>query len=418
MKKNWEIKKLGEVCEVIAGQSPEGKFYNQDKKGTPFYQGKKDFGLKYLDKPTVWTTVETKIALENDILMSVRAPVGDINICTSRVCIGRGLAAIRASEAVNNDFLFYFLLSIKSKITGKEGAVFASINRQEIAALQIPIPPLSEQKRIVKILDEKFAHLESLKANAQTNLQNAKDLFQSQLSQAFEQKDCHTDSGLLTQSQKKDFKDFPLGKSNPCGNKWKTVRLGDCGTFKNGMNFAATDSGYTIRSLGVGDFKDRYSIDDTETLSEISLKAAPSEDYLLHDGDIVFVRSNGNKELVGRCLLVYPKDIPTTYSGFCIRFRKDFDLLDADFLLHFMKAESSRKILNGKEGANISNLNQKILGDFEVPLPPLPEQKRIVKELDTLSKKVKALCTIYEKQIADCEELKQAYLQKAFDAGL
>ena len=252
----------------------------------------------------------------------------------------------------------------------------------------IPVPPLEEQKRIVKILDEKFALLESLKAASQTNLQNAKDLFQSQLTKAF---------------------------SNTT---WEKKRLGDCGTFTNGMNFAATDSGYTIRSLGVGDFKDRYSIDDTETLSEISLKAAPSEDYLLHDGDIVFVRSNGNKELVGRCVLVYPKDIPTTYSGFCIRFRKDFDLLDADFLLHFMKAESSRKILNGKEGANISNLNQKILGDFEVPLPPLPEQKCIVKELDTLSEKVRQLQKIYTKQIANCDELKQSYLQKAFEGEL
>ena len=173
-----------------------------------------------------------------------------------------------------------------------------------------------------------------------------------------------------------------------------------------------------FRSLGVGDFKDRYSIDNTETLSEISLKAAPSEDYLLHDGDIVFVRSNGNKELVGRCLLVYPKNVPTTYSGFCIRFRKDLDLLDADFLLHFMKAESSRKILNGKEGANISNLNQKILGDFEVPLPPLPEQKRIVKELDSLSEKVKALQNIYEQMLLGCEELKQSYLKKAFEREL
>ena len=184
------------------------------------------------------------------------------------------------------------------------------------------------------------------------------------------------------------------------------------------MNFASTDTGYTIRSLGVGDFKNLYKIDNTEQLSEISLKAAPSEDYLLKDGDIVFVRSNGNKELVGRCLLVYPKNIPTTYSGFCIRFRKDYDELDADFLLHYMKAESSRKILNGKEGANISNLNQKILGDFEVPIPPLSEQKLIVEQLDSLSEKTKALCAIYENQIADCEELKKSLLAKAFEGNL
>ena len=82
-----------------------------------------------------------------------------------------------------------------------------------------------------------------------------------------------------------------------------------------------------------------------------------------------------------------------------------------------MKAESSRKILNGKEGANISNL-KKILGDFELPLPSLPEQKRIVKELDTLSEKVRQLQEIYTKQIANCDELKQAYLQKAFEGEL
>ena len=269
------------------------------------------------------------------------------------------------------------------------GAAQKNLDMARFRELKISYPKsLEEQKRIVKILDEKIAQLETIKTNAQTNLQNAKDLFQSQLTRAF---------------------------SNTT---WEKKRLGDCGTFKNGMNFAATDSGYTIRSLGVGDFKERYSIDNTEILSEISLKAAPSEDYLLHDGDIVFVRSNGNKELVGRCLLVYPKDIPTTYSGFCIRFRKDFDLLDADFLLHFMKAESSRKILNGKEGANISNLNQKILSDFEVPLPPLPEQKHIVKELDTLSEKVKALQNIYEQMLLDCEELKQSFLCKAFAGEL
>jgi type I restriction enzyme S subunit len=139
---------------------------------------------------------------------------------------------------------------------------------------------------------------------------------------------------------------------------------------------------------------------------------------LLQDGDIVFVRSNGNKELVGRCLLVYPRDIQTTYGGFCIRFRKKIDALDADFLLHFMKSDSSRKILNGKEGANISNLNQKILGDFEIPLPPLSEQKRIVEQLDSLSQKVRQLEEIYTKQIANCDELKQSFLKKAFEGEL
>ena len=377
MKKDWEIKRLGDYCKIRTGKLDANAACENGR--YPFF-----------------TCSVTPLKINSysfDCECVLVAGNGDLNV---KYYEGKFDAYQRTYiiESVDKTildvhYLYSFLSSYIDELRKQSiGAIIKYIKLGNLTEAPIPVPPLEEQKRIVKILDEKFALLESLKAASQTNLQNAKDLFQSQLTKAF---------------------------SNTT---WEKKRLGDCGTFKNGMNFAATDSGYTIRSLGVGDFKDRYSIDDTETLSEISLKAAPSEDYLLHDGDIVFVRSNGNKELVGRCVLVYPKDIPTTYSGFCIRFRKDFDLLDADFLLHFMKAESSRKILNGKEGANISNLNQKILGDFEVPLPPLPEQKRIVKELDTLSEKVRLLQEIYTKQIANCDELKQAYLQKAFEGEL
>ncbi len=377
MKKDWEIKRLGDYCKIRTGKLDANVACENGR--YPFF-----------------TCSVTPLKINSysfDCECVLVAGNGDLNV---KYYEGKFDAYQRTYiiESVDKTildvhYLYSFLSSYIDELRKQSiGAIIKYIKLGNLTEAPIPIPPLEEQKRIVKIIDEKFAHLETIKANAQTNLQNAKDLFQSQLTKAF---------------------------SNTT---WEKKRLGDCGTFKNGMNFAATDSGYTIRSLGVGDFKDRYSINNIETLSEISLKAAPSEDYLLHDGDIVFVRSNGNKELVGRCLLVYPKDNPTTYSGFCIRFRKDFDLLDADFLLHFMKAESSRKILNGKEGANISNLNQKILGDFEVPLPPLPEQKRIVKELNTLSEKVRQLQKIYTKQIANCAELKQSFLQKAFEGEL
>ena len=405
MRKDWEYIKLSDACTIHGRIGWQGLTRAEHRRsgdyllitGTDFTEDNK-INLNtcvYVDEFR-YTQDENIQIRKNDLLITKDGTLGKLALITEDLpkpaTLNGGIFVIR--DKINKLYPPFLLNYMKSDAFRKiihnhrTGSTVPHLTQNMLVNFPIPIPPLKEQKRIVKILDEKFAQLETIKVNAQTNLQNAKDLFQSQLAKAF---------------------------SNTT---WEKKRLGDCGTFKNGMNFAATDSGYTIRSLGVGDFKDRYSIDDTETLSEISLKAAPSEDYLLHDGDIVFVRSNGNKELVGRCLLVYPKDIPTTYSGFCIRFRKDFDLLDADFLLHFMKAESSRKILNGKEGANISNLNQKILGDFEVPLPPLPEQKRIVKELDTLSEKVRQLQEIYTKQIANCDELKQSYLQKAFDAGL
>ena len=159
----WKTVKLGDVATVIAGQSPKGEHYNKEARGTPFYQGKKDYGETYLNEPTVWTDVVTKLAEKDDILMSVRAPVGALNIATQKICIGRGLAAIRPSTEILHDYLFYSLLLISHQLEGSAGAIFNSINKAQIEAIQIPLPPLAEQQRIVAKLDA--ANTEFRKAN-------------------------------------------------------------------------------------------------------------------------------------------------------------------------------------------------------------------------------------------------------------
>ena len=117
--------------------------------------------------------------------------------------------------------------------------------------------------------------------------------------------------------------------TNPKG--WTAKPLLDMGYCKNGMNFHTGDSGIEMHCLGVGDFKDLSVIDGTESLPVISLNEAPPEESMLKDGDIVFVRSNGNKALVGRCLVVYPRNTPTTYSGFCIRYRLTSNEVDTAY---------------------------------------------------------------------------------------
>lgn len=144
---------LGEVCEVIAGQSPEGKYYNDRGNGFPFYQGKSEFTDKFLGEPRQWTIKVTKKAQVDDIVMSVRAPVGPVNIATQEICIGRGLAAIRPNKA-NPMFLFNFLKSIESQIKGNGGAVFDSISRKQIEKIKIPLPPLEVQKQLVAEADK------------------------------------------------------------------------------------------------------------------------------------------------------------------------------------------------------------------------------------------------------------------------
>ncbi len=167
---------LGEVAEVIAGQSPEGKYYNENGEGIPFYQGKTEFTEIYLGKPKKWTSKITKVAERNDILMSVRAPVGPVNIATEKICIGRGIASIRAKE-IDKMFLFYFLKSIEDKIRGGGGAVFDSINKKQIEEIKIPLPSLEIQQKLVaeaeeeqKIIDVNKKLIEIMEGKIEANI--------------------------------------------------------------------------------------------------------------------------------------------------------------------------------------------------------------------------------------------------------
>ena len=147
----WKLVKLGEVAEIVAGQSPKSEFYNEIQKGLPFYQGKKEFGDKYLLEPTIWTEKVTKQSIKGDILMSVRAPVGNVNINPfERICIGRGLAAIRAKDNVLPNYLFNFLDNNQLLFIGHKGMSFDSISTSdELPEIKIPLPPPDVQKQIV-----------------------------------------------------------------------------------------------------------------------------------------------------------------------------------------------------------------------------------------------------------------------------
>ena len=188
---------------------------------------------------------------------------------------------------------------------------------------------------------------------------------------------------------------------------WETKSLFDLGYCKNGMNFHKGDHGVEIHCLGVGDFKDRSTIHEVENLPFVALNESPDPDYLLQDGDIVFVRSNGNKELVGRCLAIYPANVPVTYSGFCIRYRLTSEEASVAYLLRVLKADSVRKKMAGR-GANIQNLNQQTLSQLAIPLPPLSLQNQFaafVAEVDKskfeLEKALSELTATYKRIIAE-----------------
>ena len=380
MKTNWQTKKLGDICKVVAGQSPEGKFYNKSGKGLAFYQGKKDFGEKFIEKPTNWTTKITKEAEKDDILMSVRAPVGPTNFATQKICIGRGLAAIRVGKEIDKDFLFSFFKMFEDKLIGNSGAVFDSVNKTQIENIQIPLPPLPEQHRIVKILDVVFADVAKAKENAKKNLQNAKDLFESYLQSIFA-------------NPGKDWEEKRLGdigKVSMCKRVFKhqTTKTGDIPFYKIGT-FGKEPNAYISNKI-YNEFRKKFSfpkkgdilISASGTIGRrVKYDGKPA---YFQDSNIVWIDNNENQIL-------------------------------NDYLYHFYGACN----WDSTKGATISRLYNDNLKQIKISFPKsISEQKAIVAKLDALSAETKKLEVIYKQKLADLEELKKSVLKRAFNGEL
>lgn len=156
-----EVMRLKDCCTIIAGQSPESKYYNTTGEGLPFFQGKADFGELY-PAIRVYCSQPTKIAEKDDILLSVRAPVGPTNLAPCKVCIGRGLTAIRPSEVLLTRYVLLFFRYFEAQLASKgTGTTFKAITQDVVKNLEIPIPPLSEQERIVARIEELFSLLDA-----------------------------------------------------------------------------------------------------------------------------------------------------------------------------------------------------------------------------------------------------------------
>lgn len=175
---------LADIADVTMGQSPKSEYYNSEKNGMPFLQGNRTFGKKYPTFDT-YTTFITKTAKSGDVIMSVRAPVGDVNITPIDMCLGRGVCGIRMKNE-NQEFLFYLLKYYMPRLVNKQsGTVFGSVNKNDINSLEIDIPEDSTiQRKIARYLsmiDEKIELNEKINKNLE---QQAEAIFQSSIGNA------------------------------------------------------------------------------------------------------------------------------------------------------------------------------------------------------------------------------------------
>ena len=340
--------------------------------------------------------VESKRLHYGDIILEKsggtdKTPVGRVVFCDPYIETGTYLCnnftqamRVNPSMAVPK-YVFYFMWNLhwsgKTELMQNKTTGIRNLQVKSYLNQALPLPSLDEQRRIAATLDK----VTDLISKRRQQLDKLDELVKARFVEMFGD---------------------PV--SNPYDwNLRGLLQLGDC---KNGMNFHSTDIGVNVHCLGVGDFKSLSCISDTSKLPTVSLTGMPSDEYMLKDGDIVFVRSNGNKALVGRSLVVYPATTPTTFSGFCIRFRLHCDEVKADYLLRVLKTDSIRKKMAGR-GANIQNLNQKILGELQIPVPPLDLQNQYTGFVEQIEKTKVTISHSLEK----LETLKKALMQEYFN---
>lgn len=185
-------------------------------------------------------------------------------------------------------------------------------------------------------------------------------------------------------------------------NNWTLEPFGKLADFKNGLNFRAGETGHELKVLGVGDFKERTKLEQLTDISSIHTEKKIDKSYLLQDGDLVFVRSNGNPALVGRCMQIFTNNEDISFSGFTIRARLKTDKTTPEFISLLMQGDLLKNILKRDgRGTNISNLNQDILSKLQIPIPSKAEQMELLSVFgcwDDAIEKTEALIAAKEKQ--------------------
>lgn len=302
-------------------------------------------------------------------------------------CANQSVTGILPSESHIPEYLFHFFRTQRQRILDKAwGNAQPHISQAFIKDFKVPLPSLSDQHHIANLLSK----VENLIVQRKEGIR------------------------LLDEFLKSTFLEM-FGDPVRNDKGWEINSISKFGSLKNGLNYTRSESGVHVRCLGVGDFKELSKLTDMDSLQFLNLTSEPNNDYFLKDGDLVFVRSNGNRELVGRCLLVFPKTARVTFSGFCIRYRIEKNGINPIFISHLFRVPIFRtSMLQGGKGANIQNISQQTLEKLKIPIPPIELQTQFA----LIVEKIEAIKTQYQQGLQDLENLYGSLSQKAFRGEL
>jgi type I restriction enzyme, S subunit len=375
----WILSKLESVAQIIMGQSPPGTSYNETGEGKPFLQGKAEFG-EVTPKNIKYTTNPKKIAPIGSVLMSVRAPVGDVNIASIEYCIGRGLASISLKNG-DNQFLFFLLQYLKDEIDKEgTGSIFKSINKAKLSGFEIPLPPLPEQRAIATTLRT----VQEAKERTDAVIAATKALKVAMMKHLFTY-------GLVPpeEAERVALNETEIG-SVP--EEWDVVKLGEVSEFLQYGTSKKCDydvKGYPVLRIpnivnGIIDSTDLKFLDTTiDDFNKIQLKI----------GDILFVRTNGVRNLVGRCAIYQGEPENSLFASYLIRVRLKSDRALPAFVQYYAETPSGREFLSGQASGSADgkfNINTQTIKRVILPLPDVMIQKKIVDIIFPIDQKLAA----------------------------
>lgn len=383
--------KLKDCCTIIAGQSPESKYYNTEGVGIPFFQGKTDFGEVY---PTirVYCSQPTKIAEKDDILLSVRAPVGPTNLSPGRVCIGRGLTAIRPSKILNLKYLLHYFRYFEAQLQQKgTGTTFKAITQDVVKNLEVPIPTLDEQQRIVARIEELFSELD----NGVETLRKIKQ-------------------------QLAVYRQAVISNAYPDMTDENTVRLDEIaeitGGITKGRDLAKHETTH-LPYLRVANVQNGYL--DLSEMKTIELKVSEIEKYLLVTGDVLYTEG-GDRDKLGRGTVWNGEIEQCVHQNHVFKARLVREKANPQYVAYWSMSAFARNYFynKGKQSVNLASINKTVLSALTIPLPTLLEQAAVVTEIESRLSVCDSIEKTVDTALQQAEAMRQSILKQAFEGRL
>ena len=375
-----KVKNLNLVAKMIAGQSPPSTTYNTTGEGLPFFQGKADFQEKYPNVRNWCTSEKKKEALPGDILITVRAPVGPVNICNQRAVIGRGISAIRPLKGTHGVYLYYFLKSKEQQIAGLgTGSTFKAITQDVLGKIQVPLPKFDDQIRIATLL----SRVEALIATRKNNLLLLDEFLKSTFLEMF---------GNPMKNEKRW--DKPELKNN-----FGEISTGNTPPRSNADNYSPA----FIEWIKTGniDQDQMYLTPASEFLSETGLKKART----VHDGALLVACIAGSIESIGRAAIANRK----------IAFNQQINAIqphtDINPLFLYWLFRISKIYIQSFAPKGMKKIITK--GNFE-KISMIKPPKDLQDQFAAIVKKVEVLKTPYQQNLNELENLYGALSQKVF----